>query len=90
MTSYRLRDKKNNEYCTKIPGTIGGHKKLKIYGEFDCPNALKWIAKEYYVDQRVFFSDEGTAIEAGYRPCAVFMKKEYRAWKQSGKKSREN
>ena len=31
--------------------------------------------------QRVFFADEATAIAAGYRPCAVCLPDEYRAWK---------
>jgi methylphosphotriester-DNA--protein-cysteine methyltransferase len=30
---------------------------------------------------RVFFADEATATAAGYRPCAVCMRDEYRAWK---------
>jgi methylphosphotriester-DNA--protein-cysteine methyltransferase len=31
----------------------------------------------------VFFADEATAIAAGYRPCFVCMREEYRAWKAS-------
>lgn len=30
----------------------------------------------------MFFSDELTAIQAGYRPCAVCMKKHYKQWKE--------
>jgi methylphosphotriester-DNA--protein-cysteine methyltransferase len=29
----------------------------------------------------VFFADEQTAVEAGYRPCAVCMPEEYARWK---------
>ena len=58
------------------------YKKLKIYGKLDCPSANRWINKGYYVQNRVFFENEDTAIEAGYRPCAVCMKKEYKKWKK--------
>ena len=66
---------------SKIPGTIGGNKKLKIYGKLDCYNALSWIEKGYYIDNRVFFENEEIAIQLGYRPCAKCMKKEYIKWK---------
>ena len=35
-----------------------------------------------YVKYRVFFKDEETAIAAGYRPCGVCMKAEYKRWKE--------
>jgi methylphosphotriester-DNA--protein-cysteine methyltransferase len=53
------------------PGTLGGHRRLKIYGRLDCPSALRWIARGHYVRHRVFFADEATARAAGYRPCKV-------------------
>ena len=56
--------------------------KLKIYGRLDCPSALRYIAKGQYVQYRVFFKDEETAIAAGYRPCGVCMKAEYKRWKE--------
>jgi methylphosphotriester-DNA--protein-cysteine methyltransferase len=67
----------------KIRGTIGGHRGTKIYGRLDCPSALRAIAKGGYVKYRVFFADEGDAVAAGYRPCAVCMPEGYRAWKVS-------
>ncbi|MDD2391764.1 MAG: Ada metal-binding domain-containing protein [Bacilli bacterium] len=73
----------NNQYISKIPGTFGGNEKLKIYGKFDCSSALYWISKGQYVNNRVFFPDEESAIAAGYRPCARCMKKEYKLWKQN-------
>ena len=63
------------------PGTLGGHRKNRIYGRLDCRGAAMWIAKGHYVKQRVFFADEATAIAAGYRPCARCMPAEYAAWK---------
>lgn len=80
--NYKLRDSNNKEYISKIPGTIGGHKKLKIYGKFDCPSALKYIEKGQYINNRVFFENVDTAIKAGYRPCGKCMKKEYKEWKE--------
>lgn len=78
---YNLIDPTGNQYESTIPGTIGGHRKLKIFGRLDCPSALKYIAKGQYVQHRVFFADEETAVVAGYRPCGVCMKNEYKRWK---------
>lgn len=69
---YHLIDKNGNQYDSEIPGKYGGHKGLKIYGRLDCPSALRYIAKGQYVQHRVFFADEETAIAAGYRPCGVY------------------
>ena len=73
----------NGQYLSKIPGTLGGNKKLKIYGKLDCKSALNWIQKGKYVSNRVFFEDEEKAKEAGYRPCGICMKKEYQKWKET-------
>ena len=72
-------------YTSETPGELGGHRRNKIYGRLDCSGALRWIAKGHYVKQRVFFKDEATAIRCGFRPCAVCMREEYAAWKQSQK-----
>ena len=79
---YKLTDENGEEYLSSIPGALGGNKRLKIYGRLDCPSANMWIQKGYYVKDRVFFLNEETAIEAGYRPCAICMKKEYEEWKK--------
>ena len=76
----------NGLYESNIPGTLGGNSKLKIYGRLDCPSANRWIKKGYYVENRVFFIDEETAIECGYRPCAVCMPLEYQKWKTKVKR----
>ncbi len=80
---YKLINEHGKEYLSNTPGTLGGHRKLKIYGRLDCPSANRYIAKGKYVQYRVFFKDEATAIAAGYRPCAVCMPKEYEEWKKS-------
>jgi methylphosphotriester-DNA--protein-cysteine methyltransferase len=62
-------------------GTLGGNRRSRIYGRLDCRTALAAIARGGYVDNRVFFADEPTAIAAGYRPCGVCMPSEYALWK---------
>jgi methylphosphotriester-DNA--protein-cysteine methyltransferase len=66
---------------SETPGTLGGHRRNKVYGRLDCPAALRWIAAGHYVKHRVFFADEPTAVATGYRPCARCLPAEYRAWK---------
>ncbi|BBP81448.1 MULTISPECIES: Ada metal-binding domain-containing protein [unclassified Pseudomonas] len=63
------------------PGTLGGHRRNKLYGRLDCRSALQALARGGYQAQRVFFLDEATALAAGYRPCAVCMPERYRMWK---------
>ena len=79
---YTLIDASGKQYTSTIPGTLGGHKKLKIYGKLNCPSANRYIQKGEYVKYRVFFKDEDTAIAAGYRPCAVCMREQYELWKK--------
>ena len=79
---YKLIDKDGKEYWSFVPGTLGGNRKLKIYGRLDCPSANRWIQKGHYVENRVFFENEEVAKAAGYRPCAVCMKEEYEKWKK--------
>jgi methylphosphotriester-DNA--protein-cysteine methyltransferase len=70
-----------------VPGRFGGHRGTRIYGRLDCPAAMRAIARGGYVKSRVFFRDRAAARAAGYRPCAVCLPDEYRAWKSSqGKK----
>jgi len=79
---YSLIGPDGRPVLSEQPGTLGGHRKNKVYGRLDCPSALRWLAKGHIVRWRVFFADEATAIAAGYRPCAVCMRQEYRAWKR--------
>lgn len=85
MKTYKLIDKNGKQYLSETPGTLGGHKKLKIYGRLDCKSAQYYINKGQYVQHRVFFADEETAIAAGYRPCAKCMPEEYKKWKAQNK-----
>lgn len=79
---FKLIGPDGKTYWSFNPGTLGGNRRLKIYGRLDCPSALRWIEKGHYVENRVFFENEEVAISAGYRPCAVCMKKEYKTWKE--------
>ena len=63
------------------PGTLGGHRRGRIYGRLDCPSARRAIARGGYVADRVFFADEATAVAAGFRPCAVCMPERHARWK---------
>lgn len=80
---YRLIGPDGEEVLSPTPGTLGGHRRNRIYGRLDCAGAARWIAKGHYVRQRVFFADETTAVAAGYRPCARCLPEAYRAWKSS-------
>jgi hypothetical protein len=67
-------------------GTLGGNSTLKIYGRLDCARAIAALPLGY-ARHRVFFADEESAIEAGYRPCGRCMPAPYAIWKagaQSG------
>lgn len=77
---YHLIGADGKLYESTEPGTLGGHKGLKIYGRLDCPSALRHIEKGNYVKHRVFFKDEETAIKAGYRPCYYCMREKYEKW----------
>lgn len=69
-------------YRSATPGTLGGHRRSKLYGRLDCASALRAIERGDYVAHRVFFADEATAIAVGYRPCAVCLPAQYQAWKR--------
>ncbi|MDH6280120.1 Ada metal-binding domain-containing protein [Prescottella agglutinans] len=85
---YTLIGSDGKPYESATPGTLGGHRRDRIYGRLDCPGAARAIARGGYVTQRVFFADEETAIAAGYRPCAVCLRGEYDAWKAASGKGR--
>ena len=68
-------------YESATPGSLGGHRGGKLYGLLDCEAAARAIARGGYVRSRVFFTDEATAIAAGYRPCAVCLPRRYARWK---------
>ncbi len=81
--TYTLIGADGLRYVSTTPGTLGGHRRSRIYGRLDCPGALRWIARGHYVRHRVFFADAAAATAAGYRPCAVCLRQEYLRWRES-------
>ena len=79
--TYTLMGPDKKFYKSKTPGTLGGHKKTKVYGRMDCPAALRAIDKYGYIKERVFFADEQTAVAAGFRPCGACLREKYKNWK---------
>jgi methylphosphotriester-DNA--protein-cysteine methyltransferase len=78
--TWRLLGADRRSYDSHTPGALGGHRRNRIYGRLDCPTAPRALARGSYRSQRVFFADEPTAVNAGYRPCAVCLPTAYRAW----------
>ncbi|MVU80998.1 metal-binding protein [Nocardia sp. ET3-3] len=78
---YTLLGPDGRSYRSSTPGTLGGHRRLRIYGRLDCPAALRALSRGGYARHRVFFADERSAIAAGYRPCAVCSRAAYREWR---------
>jgi len=88
MMPFRLMDTDGCVVLSDVPGTLGGHRRNRIFGRLDCPAALRALARGGYRRHRVFFADASTAVAAGYRPCAVCMPDEHRAWKAAQPVSR--
>ena len=42
--TYTLIGADGEPYESPAPGTLGGHRRTKVYGRLDCPAALRWIA----------------------------------------------
>ena len=68
-------------YPSAVPGTLGGHRRRRIYGRLDCRSAVLAIARGGYIRHRVFFLNEEDARAAGYRPCAVCLPADYTRWR---------
>jgi len=87
--TYTLLGPDRRPYESATPGTIGGHRRTRIYGRLDCPGAQRAIARRLrlgcqdggYVANRVFFTDEAAAVRAGFRPCAECLPAAYADWK---------
>jgi len=81
---FRLVGDDGEKTLSERPGTLGGHRRTRVYGRLDCPVALSLIERGFDVRRhRVFFADEATAISAGYRPCGACLREKYSAWKGS-------
>ena len=81
---YRLIGSDRKEYLSHEKGQFGGHTGTKVYGHMDCPAAMRALngpLRDVYIQHRVFFEDEVTAIAAGFRPCGACLRKKYKQWK---------
>lgn len=79
---YRLLGPDRAFYDSATPGLFGGHAKQRIYGRLDCRAAGRALGRaDTYRRHRVFFADEAAALAAGYRPCGVCLRLQYRAWR---------
>lgn len=79
--TYRLLAADGRTYESTEPGTLGGNRGMRIYGQLTCWSARAAIPKGYAA-QRVFFADEAAAIAAGFRPCGHCMRERYAEWKR--------
>jgi len=57
--------------------TLGGNKKLKIFGMLNCRSGKRMLK-----ENRMFFTSAHEAKHFGYRPCGHCMKQDYKIWKQ--------
>ena len=86
---YRLVGADGKQYLSDTPGEYGGNKETGVYGRMDCSaalNALKREDKEHYIQNRVFFKDEATALAAGFRPCGRCLREKYKQYKEDPEK----
>ncbi|MFD7180436.1 hypothetical protein ACFV90_10520 [Streptomyces sp. NPDC059904] len=86
--TYTLLGRNGTPCPSATPGTLGGHRRGRLYGRLDCPSALRAISRGHYVRHRVFFPDEATAVAAGFRPCAVCLPEEYARWRADRERTR--
>ena len=86
--TYVLLGPDRRPYRSSAPGRFGGHRRERIYGRLDCPAALRALARGGYIANRVFFADEDTAVDSGYRPCAACLPDRYQQWKRQHDVSR--
>jgi len=80
---YKLIGADGSLYLSDTKGLFGGHRGGRGYGCMDCRAALRAIVHGGYVQHRVFFADEATAVAAGYRPCAACLPDRYALWKRA-------
>jgi hypothetical protein len=75
----------HGHFCnSSSKGLFGGNTRGKIFGQRDRSSALPAIERgKTYEQYRVFFTDETTAIAAGFRPCAIYMRQAYNKWQAS-------
>jgi methylphosphotriester-DNA--protein-cysteine methyltransferase len=81
VKTYTLTGRDGQPYQSAEKGLLGGNRRTKVYGTMDCPVALSLLRRGFEPKHRVFFSDEATAMAAGFRPCGACMRQRYTEWK---------
>lgn len=71
MAPFTLIGADGRPFASPVKGTLGGHRRTKVFGRLDCPVALRHVANGTYRKNRVFFADADVAQTAGYRACRV-------------------
>jgi hypothetical protein len=66
---YTLLGADGGFFQSETAGAWGGHRGNRIYDRLDCRAARQAIARDGYIEHRLFFSNEMTAAAVGYRPC---------------------
>ena len=84
LRTWKLVGADGQPYESERSGTMGGHRRGRIYGRLDCRVAARALARGGYRAHRVFFADESAAVAAGYRPCAACLPDRYQRWKTVG------
>ena len=86
---YTLIGADGKPYLSEEKGEFGGNKETGVYGRMDCSAALRALSldtRDHYIQNRVFFKDEATALAAGFRPCGRCLREKYKQYKaDSGK-----
>ena len=70
MKLFTLTGPDGTPFLSSARGTLGGHRRNKVYGRLDCKTAARYLARASYQKNRVFFADEASARLAGFRPCS--------------------
>jgi len=70
MKLFTLTGPDGTPFLSSARGTLGGHRRNRVYGRLDCKTAARYLARGSYQKNRVFFADEASARLAGFRPCS--------------------
>jgi len=68
MKLFTLTGPDGTPFLSSARGTLGGHRRNKVFGRLDCKTAARYLARGSYQKNRVFFADEASARLAGFRP----------------------
>lgn len=88
--AFTLLGADGRRYRSTTPGTLGGHRRARLYGRLDCPSALRALAAGGYVRHRVFFADEPAAVAAATARARSVCPPSTRPGRRGGRRRREH